>query len=50
MVRFFSSSPCQIFLYSMLFFSVSPYSFLGRLFFCKRKITVRNSRSNKIKQ
>nr|DAN57293.1 MAG TPA: hypothetical protein [Caudoviricetes sp.] len=37
MVRFFSSSPCQRFLYSILFFSDSPYSFLGSLFFCKRK-------------
>ena len=33
LVRFFSSSPCQIFLYSILFFSGSPYSFLGSLFF-----------------
>nr|DAS50795.1 MAG TPA: hypothetical protein [Caudoviricetes sp.] len=37
LVTFFSSSPCQTFLYSILFFSDSPYSFLGSLFFCKRK-------------
>nr|DAI73215.1 MAG TPA: hypothetical protein [Caudoviricetes sp.] len=37
MVRFFSSSPCQIFLYSILFFSGSPIPFWGVCFFVKEK-------------